>query len=484
MTFGETLRKLLNDAGVKQFQLATRLGYDVSYISRWISGEKVPSVRNNKAIFDEIAAYLVISGDDNGRSAICEDFSLDGNLSGDELAHRISSILAEAYGSQTESRELQAERAASSNCMLRAVKKSVIDNERAILSAIEDAGTLPESGRIEIFSIPVLEDFGLYECQPFWTGIDQALPEGREIHVALLADLENRKFSVNICRDMIAFYFGLAGRIHVDFFSLPPEFAENGYSVWICRNAIGVICYYDPVLSQRNAIITKDKAVMEDYCGAIASLLRGRQPLLFRTPFLQMHRERFFQNFLMTGTVQSLHTSMPVLLPDSEAVKAALDGQVSEELQSILGFYEKVHPKCSAVIYKSALIDFLYDGRISFFGLVLILSEEERSSFIRDLVAAITNGVIHVTILNDSNPLLRRSEFDGTICIGPRAVFGVRNENAGEKFNPVLVNSTEPAVLHCFEALFQAIDSMDKSTETIRDAEVVEFLKRVTEFMS
>jgi|GEM_PF-151915 transcriptional regulator with XRE-family HTH domain len=147
MTFGETLRKLLNDAGVKQFQLATRLGYDVSYISRWISGEKVPSVRNNKAIFDEIAAYLVISGDDNGRSAICEDFSLDGNLSGDELAHRISSILAEAYGSQTESRELQAERAASSNCMLRAVKKSVIDHSRHVIRAEEAGEQLAAGGK-------------------------------------------------------------------------------------------------------------------------------------------------------------------------------------------------------------------------------------------------------------------------------------------------------------------------------------------------
>lgn len=58
MTFGETLKALLDVSNIKQSQLAAHLGYDVSYISRWLNDSKLPSAKNNSAIFAQIAEYI------------------------------------------------------------------------------------------------------------------------------------------------------------------------------------------------------------------------------------------------------------------------------------------------------------------------------------------------------------------------------------------------------------------------------------------
>lgn len=42
MTFGRTLQELTRLCGVKRCNLADALGYDPSYISRWINGVKHP----------------------------------------------------------------------------------------------------------------------------------------------------------------------------------------------------------------------------------------------------------------------------------------------------------------------------------------------------------------------------------------------------------------------------------------------------------
>ena len=47
MTFGRTLQELTRLCGVKRCNLADALGYDPSYISRWINGVKHPSLRSN-----------------------------------------------------------------------------------------------------------------------------------------------------------------------------------------------------------------------------------------------------------------------------------------------------------------------------------------------------------------------------------------------------------------------------------------------------
>ena len=75
MTFGRTLQELTRLCGVKRCNLADALGYDPSYISRWINGVKHPSLRSNDALPAQIAAYLDLGRVENAHGNHVAEFA-------------------------------------------------------------------------------------------------------------------------------------------------------------------------------------------------------------------------------------------------------------------------------------------------------------------------------------------------------------------------------------------------------------------------
>lgn len=57
-TFGKILRAQVEKAGIKESELANALGYDPTYISKWMNGSKLPSARNAERIIGQIADFL------------------------------------------------------------------------------------------------------------------------------------------------------------------------------------------------------------------------------------------------------------------------------------------------------------------------------------------------------------------------------------------------------------------------------------------
>lgn len=57
-TFGRILRAQVEKAGIKESELANALGYDPTYISKWMNGSKLPSARNAERIISQIADFL------------------------------------------------------------------------------------------------------------------------------------------------------------------------------------------------------------------------------------------------------------------------------------------------------------------------------------------------------------------------------------------------------------------------------------------
>lgn len=55
MDFGKLLEKLLHASAQKNYALAAELGYDVSYISKWITKSMLPANKNVNVICESIA---------------------------------------------------------------------------------------------------------------------------------------------------------------------------------------------------------------------------------------------------------------------------------------------------------------------------------------------------------------------------------------------------------------------------------------------
>lgn len=57
--FGRTVKLMMEKIDIKESQLAEALNYDVSYISKWVNGIKLPSARNADKIISKMTEYFV-----------------------------------------------------------------------------------------------------------------------------------------------------------------------------------------------------------------------------------------------------------------------------------------------------------------------------------------------------------------------------------------------------------------------------------------
>ena len=59
--FGQLLEKLLYLSNQKKITLAKELGYDISYISKWINGRNLPTQKSISSICKTTSEFIVSS---------------------------------------------------------------------------------------------------------------------------------------------------------------------------------------------------------------------------------------------------------------------------------------------------------------------------------------------------------------------------------------------------------------------------------------
>lgn len=135
MTFGQTLKQLLTLSGIKSAHLAYELGYDTSYISRWVNDIKLPSTRGNDDLFFKIAS-VIVSG--------CDAISLErlSSAYGAEPAWLEEALASELKVSYNNS-SLPTSRSVHPNAVFMSGSSEQIGNEYtdAILSAVGNKGS-------------------------------------------------------------------------------------------------------------------------------------------------------------------------------------------------------------------------------------------------------------------------------------------------------------------------------------------------------
>lgn len=75
--FSKLLDYLMSVADVKNYTLAAALQYDVSYISKWVSGRMIPSEKNEKSVLDGISQCVVTSATEEGRETLLSDYQVN-----------------------------------------------------------------------------------------------------------------------------------------------------------------------------------------------------------------------------------------------------------------------------------------------------------------------------------------------------------------------------------------------------------------------
>ena len=101
-TYPIALKKFMKFTKTKSVTLAERIGYDVSYISKWINGAKLPSSRAIERVNEDAAALFAETIENlDCREDYCRYFSFPDTT--EDLTFAISDYLSRAYRTSLQS---------------------------------------------------------------------------------------------------------------------------------------------------------------------------------------------------------------------------------------------------------------------------------------------------------------------------------------------------------------------------------------------
>lgn len=477
MTFGETLGAILDSANIKQTQLAAHLGYDVSYISRWLNGTKLPSVKNNSPIFNQIADCVVKCLSPEESIAVCQSIGYSGDTSPEKLRELVIDALRESYtlnaGKLSQKRSSLPQFEYNSRISWVTVSRTEVN---AAMGKLLSAETWqPGCETVKVLSMSGCDDFAYSECKKFWAPIVAQMAPSSKIHIDMVAPFWQHEHWLGVARDTLIFLFGIDNRIEVDFYLRSPEFPSN-YSLWVMNNIVCVEGDYNRFLKKYKTMFTQDKYLVSEFYGAGMEELRTKSKVIGKSTFDELYRSKFFQSFMLDGSLATLQNVMPVLFMSPELEQSLYSRySCSDTLSEMSDFFKKTNVSWSAIIYRSSIINFFFDGKASLNGRIVTLTKQERCLLLQTLLDKMDGERGNLIILDDANPVFNREDLDCALFISDRSMFAL-SPNSSEESH-VIITANDSTVIRCFHELINSIYGLSDSF-TIRNGAAVDFIRQ------
>lgn len=448
MTFGNTLHKLLEYSGVKRTQLSEYLGYDISYIGRWINDVKRPSLKNNENLIAQIAACIDKLSDENGKASIADAYGLDRSKLNGSYEQFLTDLLTESYHACIDpqgSGKLE-----ENNIRFSKQGPSYEDNLQRMVRAISRQSYSAED-TLEMIGLAESYLFENNLCQEYWNTVSQNLPAGKKVLFHLIFNPELLPKD-GICRDICVFCSGVSENIQAEFYCATDNIALF-YGITVCKNAMVGFSYYDSLLQQDVGLFSVDVKIVSEYYEAARGYLRKAKKLVFKNSLPDLCKENFFQNFMITRSIRTLNTVIPAFICPAVLEHFACSPQAKD----IYRFFSQIVTSWTLVVYQSAIYSFFFDGKLSLDGKNIYLTLEERHKALSELLSSLSERK-QVVILKDNNPLLKRDEVDCSLNMTAQRLFLFRN-NADDAYCQIY-HSDDSALVTAFNMFLDDIISL------------------------
>lgn len=384
--FSILLEYLIGTAGLKNYILAQELQYDVSYISKWVTGKVIPAERTEKRVLDGISNCIVHAGSEEGLAQLCHNYQVD---------------------------------------QLQDLKMAIYDNLEAEYNYARENwkdNTTPSKERVQFFPELSLEKYIEKMCHPVLRRVSSLdiiaamdmmamrrdyriqIVKFREhalakklfypnVHFSLLAkiditywdDLDDTTFLINLLTQMA----------YVDFYLYTTEQA-SGKAIFVVKDDFaisGMLANQDRCMS---VAVTEEKSACNILYHHISTLC-CREAMLFRRSSMReiLNDNGYFRSLL----AQNLHWLVGHMtehfMPDDlfEEVLPQLPEQFQapdciEQLRTLHQTTKNVleqSPLC-LIFHETAFSDLAVTGVLDFFNCKISLTPEQRVRYLEHLL--------------------------------------------------------------------------------------------------
>lgn len=387
-TFGQLLKRLLNMSHQKSYLLASYLNYDVSYISKWVTGAMLPASKHASSMCSGIARFIVENTEDLAKDNFYTLFEVDND---NDLMRAVNQALVHAYQLSGEQRGKSKTILVSNENNSRTVVNPNLQKQYIKVNPkISEEGEEPV-GLAMMVDLCALgqEDKMSIACADngdhFFENID-------EIHylLSLTEDNFDQKFDTLLLTYMLNSYADL-------------NFILSYYSHVPCSLMFAVqnYCMHMSVVAQNHRAIlsdtSMDRGVANETYDTIISIEKSFSKRLVRNATMSdIIRDKAYLSFVISTNISLYLTKLDEFLLPDDVFEELLD-QIDisqadiEELKILHNTFKSSidYSNVKIGLLERALQDYVIDGKLDFYGHPVIASVDQRErhlNYIKNLM--------------------------------------------------------------------------------------------------
>jgi len=423
--FGDLLRQLLDLCNVKMYVLAQELGYDKSYLSKWINNAKLPSEKNIDETISRISQVLISNSSPDIKLALANSYG----VSVRRLEKKITLLLKESYW-ETQNSHF---RPASSGSDPLSLRQIVTGNSNCILHFLPG------------------DTYGQWIVGE----IKKADQLGKSIHLDILIDPQQFKTNPTDSFRELMWMLGvqLSGGVSLKerFIPLKGQIPDR---ILIEKNRRIYISLTDPFSSQLYYPFSTDEPHIVESCYRSAKqYLSGCKQIAGYDEYWEQEYSKSIIYKKKRYLLSDMHTIYmePELLRE---VVESVDRTGRPDPRQILydGFMKEFEVEKDIIIFESAIADYLNTGHLYLSSSEATLTHSQVIRHLKGIIdAAEKRNAIQVRILRDRNLTLPYSDNNVSLFATNSTVYCSKNRMIQYVISP-----------ECIDLLNIGLDMLDK----------------------
>ena len=433
MTFGSTLKELTAICGIKRCNLAAGLGYDPSYVSRWINDVKLPSVSHDAELLTGIAAYITANATPEQRQRVllrfdlvCPDFADDARFGA-----CLTELLSEAYEHTRGAAEPRPQKTGSENATLIRAKDSPAfpDSIFDTLRAVAEPNTPMEL----VSTMPIHAQFKTNE--DFFRRIRATVGPDAPVRVTQFVDLDEVGARLDVSCRSFCYLMGSPSGVPYDFYEIRNRRRVD--PIFLIQDGILLQHLREPLSGELFLLESSDRELVGRYWSSAQAYIRNRPSMTARPA--QSDAQYFLEYFMQPHCRCLIKQMQPLFFPEALQRKLmAHEQDLGRQMGLFLdgaGFFDSV------LLYQPAFVDYVFSGRLTAFGRKVTIPREDRLAHLRWMLDNMESSPDQLRILTGQNRICNFDDLADSIFTSRSAAFALRHGTDGDRVRYTVTSS-------------------------------------------
>lgn len=473
--FGKRLEQLLLLNNIKNATIAQALSYDVSYISKWVTGKAVPSKKNLERVLGTITDVIFGQASDENLQVLYQHF---GVKTDDALRTAIVDMLRNAYFDATGERN---DTLYANNAALKAVPRgqySLMRDYATELAGNEENHLVIMADLFSLDHISKLQMAGIEERR---FRIDE---KKKNMKINYIVDL--RSLDGDSVYDMILLIHMVTCFSKTDFHLYDSPWAQGKVMI-AAKDSFAGITLIGKDKQFMCTTSTKEKKTVEELYDNLCEYMNPDKSVFMSTTMEHMLLCHEYLHGLLSGNSRWLmghlteHVLPSGLFEKYSKICFGQEALIWKEAERAHMLTSKMTRKCQVkvLVYDSAFVTFMLTGEMDFFNHKIILPPEERKEvlmYIRQVIADMDYPSVKMVKEGFSDDF----KYITNPCFFLSSSHGyLRLDNALYEDNLMLLKDV--SVRLKFDQFFERIWSEDRENVIFHKAELITTLDNMIE---